>query len=188
MKPIRNAHRCGLVTEGIAMIVLGLAAMLLPVFATLGITLLIGVILLVAGFLKVVRSVQFRAWPGFRWSLVGGLLLAAGGLFFLAYPEKSAGLLTIILAVLFLLEGLWEVAFAMQFREVGVWKWILASGIASLVIALLLLLSWPSSAAWAIGLLVGINLLFTGVWLLLVCSASRTFPELELPDHIPEAV
>lgn len=172
MKPFKKSHRHGLMIEGLVMIALGIAAIFLPVFATWGITLLIGAILFIAGLMKIIRSMQFREWPGFGWSMAGGLLLAGAGLFFLGYPETSAALLTVVLALLFLFEGFWEISFSLQFREHGVWKWVLASGILSLAIALLLLFRWPSSAAWAIGLLAGINLVFTGTWLLMLGSAA----------------
>ena len=173
MADFTKTHGKALRMEGVFVVILGILAILLPTVATLGIGLLLGIVLLVAGALKLHRALRFRGLPGFGLSLAGALLLAAVGIALLVYPWEGVAVLTLILVVLFLLEGIGEVGFALQCRDLPVWGWILASGVASLVIALLLLFHWPSSATWAIGLLVGINLLFTGAWLLAMGSALR---------------
>lgn len=166
-------HGNALRFEGILVLILGVLAILLPTVATLGIGLLMGIVLIVAGILKLLRAVKLRGLPGSGLSLGGALLMTAAGVALMVYPWESVAVLTLILVVLFLLEGIDEIVYALQCRELRVWGWILASGIASLVIALLLLLHWPSSAAWAIGLLVGINLIFTGAWLLAMSSGLK---------------
>ena len=174
MTSYTRKHSHALRIEGIAVVLLGVLAILLPTIATLGIGLLVGGLLFVAGVFNLQRAWQFRGFPGFGWSMAGAVLLALAGLFFLLNPGGGAALLTVILVVLFLFEGVVEIAFALQHRWLRIWGWIMASGIASLAIALLLLAHWPSSAAWAIGLLVGINLLFTGIWLLAMSSAVKS--------------
>jgi uncharacterized membrane protein HdeD (DUF308 family) len=173
MAALTKAHGNALRMEGIIIVILGLLAILLPRVVTLGIGMLLGLILLVAGFLKFVRAMKFRGMSGFGVSLVGALLLEVAGLLLLVNPWEGAAVLTLILVFLFLFEGVGELGFAFQYRSLSARSWIVASGVASLVIALLLLFSWPHSAAWAIGLLVGINLLFTGAWLLAVSSMLR---------------
>lgn len=166
-------HSNPLRIEGVVIVILGVLAILLPTVATLGIGILLGMVLLIAGAFKLQRALQFRGLPGFGLSLAGALLLTAAGIALLIYPWEGVAVLTLVLVVLFLLEGIGEIAFALQCRDLSAWGWIMASGVASLIIALLLLLHWPSSATWAIGLLVGINLLFTGAWLLAMGSALK---------------
>ncbi len=166
-------HSRALRIEGVIIVILGILAIFLPQVATLGAGILLGVVLLLAGIFKLRRALQFRGLPGFVLSLAGALLLTMAGIALIVYPWEGVVVLTFILVVLFLLEGFGEIGFALQCRDLPVWGWILASGVASLVIALLLLFHWPSSAIWAIGLLVGINLLFTGAWLLAMGSSLK---------------
>lgn len=173
MADLTKRHSKALRIEGVVIVILGVVAILLPTVATLGIGLLLGIVFLIAGALKLQRALHFRGLPGFGLSLAGALLLTVAGIALLVYPWKGVAVLTLVLAVLFLLEGLGEIGFGLQFRDLPAWGWIMVSGVASLVIAFLLLFQWPSSATWAIGLLVGINLLFTGAWLLAMGSALR---------------
>lgn len=173
MNEFTDKHQSVLRNEGILITVLGLLAILLPGVFTLGIGILLGAVFLVAGALKLYRALRFRDLPGFGWSLTGALLLTAVGISFLIYPWDSIAVLTLILVALFLMEGIGEIGYALQNRDVPIWGLAALSGVASLIIALLLFFHWPSSAAWAIGLLVGINLLFTGTWLLAMSSALK---------------
>jgi uncharacterized membrane protein HdeD (DUF308 family) len=166
-------HARSLKREGIAVAVLGLLAILLPRFFAFGISLLIGVILILAGGFKFQRSLSFRGWPGFGWLVGESILLTLAGVAFLLSPRTGIAVLSLILAVLFIVEGLAEIALSIQFRPLPAWPVVLVSGLASLAIAALLIASWPNRTAWLIGLLVGINFLFTGAWLLSLSSAVR---------------
>lgn len=164
-------HSPALKTEGILMLVLGFLGILLPQLFTLGIELLIGVLLLVGGILAVIRGFRLRGVPGTALSIAVGVLSILVGIALLAFPMTGAITLTLMVGLLFLIQGAAEVAAALQHREWTAWGWMMASGVASLVIALLLIFGLPGTATWAIGLLVGINLIFTGSWLLMLGSA-----------------
>ena len=116
--------------------------------------------------MTLVRGIRMKGLPGSGIAMVFGLMTALVGLMFLAFPVEGAISLTIILAILFFFQGAMEIGAAMLFRGMSSWGWMLVSGLASLVLAILLLLNLPATAPWAIGLLVGINLLFTGISLL----------------------
>lgn len=171
MQTYMKQHSGMLIAEGVAMLILGIIAILLPRLTTFGITLLIGGLLLVGGIITSIRAVRFKGLPGATPSLIFGILSALVGLFLLFSPQTGVEALTVILVVLFLLQGISEITASLQHRKWSAWGWMLISGIASLLIALFLLISFPSSADWAIGLLVGINLLFTGSWLLMLGSS-----------------
>lgn len=168
MKSYLQQHSGVLKTEGVFMLILGVIAILLPVLTTFAITLLIGTLLLVGGILTAVRAIRFKGFPGATGSLIFGALSALTGIFLLVAPQTGGEAITIILAGLFLVQGIAEISASLGHRQWTAWGWMLISGLASLVLALLLLFSFPSSANWAIGLLLGLNLMFTGSWLLML--------------------
>lgn len=149
-------------TEGIVAIILGVAAIFLPFLFTFAIELFVGALLLVAGGATVYRGLRDEAMPVRGWTIGVGLLTAVAGLLLLLFPAEGVYTLTIILVVVFLIQGLAEITAALQNRQQRSWIWLLVSGLASFAVALILLFGLPDTANWAIGLLVGINLLFTG--------------------------
>ncbi|MDX1680221.1 MAG: DUF308 domain-containing protein [Akkermansiaceae bacterium] len=171
----RTHNRRGSVlkTEGIILILLGAAAILLPNAFTLAIELLVGAILLVGGLVTMIRGFQLSGISGSAAAVILGLLSAIAGLLFLFNPAGGMISLTIVLAVLFLLQGFAEIAAGSSNAQGSAKGWLLISGIAGVVVALLLLFGLPSTAAWAVGLLVGIKLLFSGISLLTLGSDSK---------------
>ncbi|HET7847927.1 MAG TPA: HdeD family acid-resistance protein [Pseudolabrys sp.] len=150
--------------EGVVLIVLGATAIALPPLATLAATIIIGWLFLVSGVMGLLTTFWMRHAPGFWWSLVSAVLGIVVGLLLLASPLRGALSLTIVLVAFFIIEGVASIMFALDHkRELsGRWGWMLASGIVDLILAALIFAGLPSTAAWAIGLLVGINLVFGG--------------------------
>jgi uncharacterized membrane protein HdeD (DUF308 family) len=150
--------------EGIVLVVLGLLAILIPPLATLGVTILIGWLFLISGVVGLVTTFMARNAPGFWWSLLSALVAIAAGLILLIYPLSGALTLTILLVAFFIIEGVVSIMYALEHKKElsGRWGWMLGSGIVDLVLAGLIFVGLPSTAAWAIGLLVGINLVFGG--------------------------
>jgi uncharacterized membrane protein HdeD (DUF308 family) len=149
-------------TEGVVALLLGVAAIFLPFFFTFAIELLVGALLFVGGGVTVYRGLRGESMPGRGWTLGAGVLTSLAGLLLLLFPAQGVLTLTVILVVVFLIQGMAEITAALQNRNRRSWVWLLVSGIASFVVALILLFGLPGTANWAIGLLVGINLLFTG--------------------------
>jgi uncharacterized membrane protein HdeD (DUF308 family) len=151
--------------EGIVLVVLGATAIVIPPLATLAATIVIGWLLLVSGIFGLATTLWMRQAPGFWWSIVSGVLGIVVGLLLLAMPVQGAVSLTLVLVAFFIIEGIASIMFALDHkRELsGQWGWMLASGIVDLILALMIFAGLPSTAAWAIGLLVGINLVFGGV-------------------------
>jgi uncharacterized membrane protein HdeD (DUF308 family) len=150
--------------EGVVLIVLGATAIALPPLATIAATIIIGWLFLVSGVMGLLTTFWMRHAPGFWWSLVSAVLGIVVGLLLLASPLRGALSLTIVLVAFFIIEGVASIMFALDHkRELsGRWGWMLASGIVDLILAALIFAGLPSTAAWAIGLLVGINLVFGG--------------------------
>lgn len=161
--------------EGVVLIVLGATAIVLPPIATLAVTILIGWLLLVSGIMGLITTFWMRHGPGFWWSLLSAVLALVVGVLLLASPLRGAVSLTIVLVAFFIIEGVASIMFALDHkRELsGRWGWMLASGIVDLILAALIFAGLPSSAAWAIGLLVGINLIFGGAALMSMALHAR---------------
>ena len=161
--------------EGSILLVLGLLAILLPPLATLGVTILFGWLFLISGVMGLIATFWARQAPGFWWSLVSAVLGIGAGLVLLASPASGALSLTLILIVFFVIEGVATVMYALEHRQQlsGRWAWMLMSGIIDLVLAAMVFAGLPGSAAWAVGLLVGINMIFGGSALIAMALDAR---------------
>ena len=157
-----------LLIEGIILILLGIAAILIPPIATLAIALLIGWLFLISGIVGLVMTFMTRHAPGFWWSLFSAVLAIAAGVVLLGWPAGGVLSLTLLLIVFFIMEGVATIMYALDHkRELsGRWGFMLASGIVDLILAAIIYAGLPGTAAWAIGLLVGINMLFGGAALI----------------------
>jgi len=171
-----HEHWVLFLVEGVVLLVLGATAIALPLLATLALTIIIGWLFLVSGVIGLVTTFMMRQAPGFWWSLISAVLAIAVGLLLLARPISGAVSLTILLVVFFIVEGAASIMFALDHkRELsGKWGWMLASGVVDLVLAALIFGGLPSTAAWAIGLLVGINMIFGGSALIAMALHARS--------------
>jgi uncharacterized membrane protein HdeD (DUF308 family) len=170
-----HEHWVMFLVEGIVLLGLGWLAILLPPLATLGVTILFGWLFLISGAMGLIATFWARQAPGFWWSLVSAVLAIAAGLVLLTSPASGALSLTLILIVFFVIEGVASVMYALEHRQQlsGHWGWMLASGIVDLILAAMVFAGLPGSATWAIGLLVGINMIFGGSALIAMALAAR---------------
>lgn len=161
--------------EGIIFVLLGFAAIVVPPIAGLAVTVLLGWLFLVGGIFGLVATYYARAMPGFWWSLLSAAVTILAGLVLLARPMEGLLTLTVVLTAFFILEGIATIMFALDHkRELsGRWGWVVAAGVFDLIIAVLIFLGLPGSALWAIGLLVGINMIFGGSSLIGMALAAR---------------
>jgi uncharacterized membrane protein HdeD (DUF308 family) len=162
--------------EGIVLVVLGILAIVVPVIATLAAAILLGWLLLISGVVGLVTTFMARQAPGFWWSLLSGVLAIAAGAVLLAWPASGVVSLTLLLIVFFTIEGILTIMYALEHkRELSRrWGWMLASGIVDLVLAALIFAGHPGTAAWALGLLVGINMLFGGTSMIAMALHARS--------------
>ncbi len=161
--------------EGVVLLVLGATAVVLPPIATLAVTILFGWLFLVSGIVGLVTSFWMRHAPGFWWSLFSAVLGIVVGAMLLGSPVTGAFSLTLVLIAFFSIEGAVSIMFALDHRRElsGQWGWMLMSGIIDLALALMILTGLPSTAVWAVGLLVGINMIFGGVALIAMALHAR---------------
>ena len=162
-----------LLALGILMIILGVVAMAAPVVATIAIQVMLGWLLVISGIAEGIHAFMVKEWRGFLLELLSAVLYLGVGLLLLVDPLKGAVALTLILAVFLLVEGIFKIITALRVREHRGWGWLLASGIVSVVLGVLIWKQWPTSGLWVIGLLVGIQLLFTGWSLVMLALVAR---------------
>lgn len=158
---------------GIVLILAGLAAIAFPLLGTIAVKILLGWLFLVGGVLMIMHAFQAPGWQGFLWELLVGILYAVAGAYLAFFPLTGLLTLAILLAVMFIIEGVFEVMQAFRVRPHEGWGFLLLSGIAALAVGVLITLSLPSSAEWALGLLAGINLLFSGWSYVFLALAGR---------------
>jgi uncharacterized membrane protein HdeD (DUF308 family) len=170
-----HEHRTLFLVEGIILVILGLAAILVPPLATLTFTIVIGWIFLVSGVVGLFTTFWARQAPGFWWSLISALIGIAAGLVLLFSPLRGTLSLTLVLIAFFVIEGVASIMYAIEHRNQlsGRWGWMLISGIIDLILAAIIFAGLPGTAAWALGLLVGINMVFGGAALIGMAMAAR---------------
>ena len=161
--------------EGIILVALGAAAIVGPPIATLTVTIFIGWLFLFSGIVGLFTTLWMRGVPGFWWSLFSAILAIVVGVMLIGWPIRGAISLTLLLIAFFIIEGVLSVMFALDHRKElpGGWGWMLASGVVDLALATIILAGLPGAAAWAIGLLVGINLAFGGAALVAMALEAR---------------
>jgi uncharacterized membrane protein HdeD (DUF308 family) len=152
------------VTLGVLLIIVGIFAMIVPLFATLVLITVIGWMLVLAAIEQAVHAFQTRSEGGFLFKVLLAVLYAIVAVMLLRRPVSGAIAATAIIATLFVLDGIMEMVLALQLRHVSRRSgWLFAGGMLSLIFGGIILYSFPVSAVWTIGLLVGIRLVFKGI-------------------------
>lgn len=154
---------------GVVLIILGIASILLPVVASLATAIMVGWLLVAGGIFGLISDFQAGTKaPGFWWNLITAALYLLAGIVLLVNPVAAVLTLTIVLAAYLLATGLAKVVMAFHYKNVipKAWLWVLFSALVDIVLSVIIFAGLPGTALWVIGLMVGINLLFTGVALL----------------------
>lgn len=167
-------HRRRSMFIGGLLIFIGLLAIIFPLVMSLAAELLAGIVLTAAGVVEFIHAFQCRSW---RTSLVNGLTgfaALAFGLLFLLYPLTGVVSLALLLGVLFFLSGVVRISLALRIRPYDGWGWLLTSGVVGIVLAILIGMLLPQAAAWVLGVMLGVDLMIAGWWLLrLAISANK---------------
>jgi uncharacterized membrane protein HdeD (DUF308 family) len=175
IRDVVRVHSGLFLAQGIIMTLLGVAAVIWPQISSLAVDVYVGWIFLFSGAVGLVMMFFAPNVAGFLWSLLTGALALFAGVLLLWHPVEGVVSLTLVLVAFFVVEGLFQIAAAFGYRSAfpESWGWMLVSGIADLVLAGLIVAGWPSSAGWALGLIVGVNLITSGVAIIVVASAVR---------------
>ena len=161
--------------EGIVLVILGILALLAPMIASVAATVLFGWLLLLSGIVGLVATFRARHAPGFWWSLLSAVIGIVAGVLLIGWPLLGTLSLTAVLIAFLFAEGIVTIMYALEHRTAlsGRWGWMLASGIVDVGLGVLLFIGLPGTALWALGLLLGINLLFGGWALIFMALHAR---------------
>jgi len=161
--------------EGIVLVILGIAAIIVPPLAGLATTIIIGWLFLIGGAVGLAATFRARQAPGYGWSLASAILALVAGVILLWDPWQGLATLTFVLTAFFIIDGIFIIVLAFEHRQElsGRWEWMLIGGIMDLVLAAIIISGLPGTLAWALGLLVGIDLVWGGISLIGMALSAR---------------
>ena len=158
---------------GVLLICLGVLAIGSPMLAAVAVNVFVAWLIVLAGVVHVIVAFHTREAGSVVWRLLVGLAYICFGGYLIARPAIGVASLTLVLASLFLVEGILDIVMFFRVRSIMRAGWILFDGIVTLLLGLMIYMKWPSSSAWAIGTLVGVSLIFSGVTRVMVSLAVR---------------
>lgn len=162
-------------SEGIILSLLGLGAIIVPALAGLVATIFLGWLFLIAGILGLLFTFRARQAPGFTWALLSALLAMIAGAVLLWNPLQGLVTLTYVLIAFFIVDGILMIILAIAHRRQlsGKWEWMMVNGIIDLILAAIIISGFPGTVVWALGLLVGIDMVFGGSTLVAIALDAR---------------
>ena len=179
-----KAHWRLLFLQGVVMLILGVLAVAVPAAATVVVEIYVGWLFLISGAVGLVAMFSAGNLPAFLWSLVTAALSVVAGILLIGRPAEGVVSLTLVLTAFFIAEGVWQIVASIAYRDVlaRTWGWMLLSGLSDLALAAIIILGWPTTAAWVVGLLVGVNLITSGFAIVMAALAGR-----DLTDALTDA-
>jgi uncharacterized membrane protein HdeD (DUF308 family) len=175
MNAVFAEHRTLFTLLGILLIVLGVLAIMFPLVTTIAAKKFLGWLFLIGGIAQVVHAFSTRSWSEFLLDLLVGLLYALVGAWLAFFPLTGILTLTVLLAVTFVLQGGAQIGMSFRMRPHSGWFWMLLAGIIAILAGAMIVAGLPSTATWAVGILVGVNLLTSGwAYLILALGAKES--------------
>ena len=161
------------VVAAVLFIVLGLFAIIEPAVAGLAVALLVGWLLIFGGASHLIGAFKGGGAKQVIFQLLIGIIYLISGFYCLTHPLLAIGTLTLLLASVILVEGVLEIISYFRLKGEDASGWMLLNGIITLLLGGMIWFHWPSSSIWAIGILLGVNLLMTGMTRLTFGLAAR---------------
>ena len=170
-----HEHWGWFLAEGIILSLLGLAAMILPALAGLVATIFLGWLFLIAGIVGLLFTLRVRQAPGFAWALLSALAALAAGAVLLWNPLRGVITLTYVLIAFFIFDGVLIISLSLAHRRElsRKWEWMMVNGVIDLILAGIVILGLPGTLVWALGLIVGIDMIFGGSALIAMALEAR---------------
>jgi len=165
---VRQASTLSLVW-GVLLIVLGMAAVGSPFLAAVAVNVAIAWLIVLAGAIHVILAFRAHGAGSMIWKLLVGIAYVCFGIYLILHPVLAVASLTLMLASLFLIEGVLNIVLFARMRSI----WLLIDGIITILLGVMIYMQWPSSSAWAIGTLVGISMIFSGVARVMMSLGAR---------------
>jgi len=161
------------VVWGVLLIIFGILAIGSPMVAAIAVSTVIAWLIVLAGVIHLVVAFHAHRAGSLIWKLLVGIAYLCFGVYLLLHPLLGVASLTLVLACLFLIEGILNIVLFFRMRSMRGSSWVLIDGIVTLLLGLMIYLQWPSSSAWAIGTLVGISMLISGITRVMLSLAVR---------------
>lgn len=170
-----HEHWRAFLIEGVILVILGIAAIALPPIAGLAVAVVLGWLFLIVGIVGLIATFNQKNAPGFWWALFSAAIAVLAGGVLLANPLHGVATLTYVLIAFFIIDGILIIVMALEHRRElsGRWEWMLLGGVMDLVLAAIIIEGLPGTLAWALGLLVGIDLVWGGMSLIAMAMHAR---------------
>ena len=175
LKKAMHDHWNLFLVEGIILTLLGIAAIVVPPLGGLFVTVFLGWLFLIAGVAALIATFRARQAPGFGWSLLSAIVAVIAGEVLLWNPLQGLVTLTYVLTAFFIVDGILMIVLAITHRRElsGKWEWMMVNGVIDLILAAIIISGLPGTLAWALGLIVGIDMLFGGASLIAMALEAR---------------
>ena len=148
---------------GVLLVICGCLAIASPFVAAIAVNVVVAWLIVLAGVVHLIVAFHSHRAGSMVWKLLVGLAYIACGVYLILYPAIGVLTLTLLLASLFCIEGVLNIVLFFQMRSIGGSSWMLVDGIITLVLGGMIYMQWPASSAWAIGTLVGVSMIISGV-------------------------
>jgi uncharacterized membrane protein HdeD (DUF308 family) len=158
---------------GIALLIGGLILIAAPLASSVAITLLIAAVLFIGGLIQIYQAIRGKGSGSHFWSLITGVIAVIGGIVIYANPLAGTFALTLVIAAVFIAQGISQLLLGFKLKPHQGWVWIALAGAVSLVAGIMIWMELPSSAAWALGLLAGISVMFNGWSYIAIALAAK---------------
>ena len=159
---------------GVLLIILGIMAIAYPLAAAAAVNVVLAWLITLAGVVHVMLAFRSHGAGRVLWRLLVGLAYLFIGVYLIVHPVVGIATLTLVIACLFVIEGIFEIIWFFRTRSGSGSFWLLFDGIVTLVLGGLIYMHWPSSAVWAIGTLVGVSMISSGISRVMMSLAART--------------
>jgi uncharacterized membrane protein HdeD (DUF308 family) len=151
-----------------------------PFLAAVAVNVVVAWLIVMAGVVHVMIAFHSHGAGSVIWKLLVGLAYLFFGSYLIVHPVLGVASLTLVLACLFLVEGILDIVLFFRMRALRGSSWILLDGLITLLLGLLIYLQWPSSSLWAIGTLVGISMIISGISRVMLSFAVRQATRMQL--------
>jgi len=169
---VRQASTLSIVW-GVLLIVFGMVAIGSPFLAAVAVNAVIAWLIVLAGVVHLIVAFRAHGAGSMIWKILVGLAYVFFGAYLIIHPLLGVASLTLVLASLFLIEGVLDIILFFKMRPARGTGWVLVDGIITLLLGLMIYMQWPSSSAWAIGILVGVSMIISGVTRVMLSLAVR---------------
>ncbi len=175
-------HRKSFLFLGISLVVFGTLATIFAYTSTIFSVIYLGIFLIILGVFEGIQSFTLSRWSNFFLHLFLGVLYTIGGFFIVMHPAENAISLTLLLAIFFIVTGVLKVIFALA-KNVPHKGWLAFNGVVTFILGVLIWQQWPLSGLWVIGMLIGIDAIFTGWTLIMLSFAAKNIDKKSTPSY-----